>query len=297
MCVTNIHAMITFGQINDISKGLRGKIPALKPNDSAEYKLLNIRKDPENPGQWIIPSMVIIPSRTQVVDGDEVRDIAYIRRVDSKATETGRKEVPEYPEIAFVRENAGSIILSGSDPAHKLLHEYLFLCPLNENSPVRDRNTTPMYRYVDVNAEAEASLTEMDEQLRAMTFVGTITPAKGLFDYAYLVTGIDTKDERVARARLGKVAQDNPKLFFSIVESMDAKIKVVFMRAMAENVIGYDAQTGQVRWAKTKETICTISTAVTDRPAAFLIWARASAQNMAVIETIEAVLAKHKAKE
>lgn len=294
--------MITFGQINDISKGLKGKIPVLKPGDSAEYKLLNIRKDPENPGQWIIPSMVIIPSRTQVIDGDEVRDIAYIRRVDSKPTETGRKEVPEYPEIAFVRENAGSIILSGSDPAHRLLHEYLFLCPLNENSPVRDRNTTPLYRYVDVNAEAEASLTEMDEQLRAMTFVGTITPAKGLFDYAYLVTGIDIKDRtddgiKQARAQLARVARDNPKLFFSIVESMDSKIKVVFMRAMAENVIGYDPQTGAIRWAKTKETICTISTAVTDRPTAFLIWARASAQNMAVIETIEAVLAKTKAKE
>lgn len=289
--------MIVFGQINDLSASLKKKIPHLKPGESAEYKLLNIRKDPENPGQWIIPSMVIVPSRTQIIDGDEVRDIGYIRRVDSRATETGRKEVPEYPEIAFVRENAGSIILSGDNPADKLMHEYLFLCPLNENSPVRDRNTTPLYRYVDVKAEAESALEEMDEQVRAMTFVGTITPAKGLFDYAYLVTGIDTKDEKVARARLGKVAQDNPKLFFSIVDSMDSKIKVVFMRAMSEGIIGYDAQTGAIRWSKTKETICTISTAVQDRPGAFLIWARASAANMGVIETIETILAKNKAKE
>ncbi|MBK7338373.1 MAG: hypothetical protein IPJ00_20435 [Saprospirales bacterium] len=154
-----------------------------------------------------------------------------------------------------------------------------------------------MYRYVDVNAEAEASLNEMDEQLRAMTFVGTITPAKGLFDYAYLVTGIDTKDERVARARLGKVAQDNPKLFFSIVESMDAKIKVVFMRAMARKC-------HQVRCADRASPVGE------DKgndlhdlhgghgPASGLPdLGRASAQNMAVIETIEAVLAKHKAKE
>lgn len=289
--------MIQFGQINDVSAALKKKIPQFKPGESLEYKLLNIRKDPENPGQWIIPSMVIIPSRAQIIDGDEVRDIAYIRRIESKATKTGREEIPEMPEIAFVRENAGSIMLNGSDPQHRLLHEYLFLCPLNENSPVRDQNTKPLYRYVDVKKEAEVYLEDMDERLRAMTYVGTLTPAKGLFDLAYLVSKVDTKDEKVARARLAEVANTNPKLFFEIVESIDSKIKVVFMRAMAENILMYDAQTGAIKWANTKEIVCSISTATQDRPGAFLIWAKASAANMAVVETIETILQKKIKKE
>jgi len=70
------------------------------------------------------------------------------------------------------------------------------------------------------------------------------------------------------------------------------------MRGMKEHVIMYDAQSGAIKWdtGNQKDIICTISTATGDRAGAFLIWAKASAANMNVVETIEGALRKHKEK-
>ena len=284
--------MIQFGEINSISAALVKKIPPLKVGQSAEYRLLNIVPDPENPGMWKIPSMVIIPSRITVLDGDEIRDIAYITKLVSKPTKDGRIEEPQMPEIAFTREQAGRIILNGDNPADRLLHEYLFLCPFNESSPCKGAEVA-RFKYIDARAEAEAELNLLDEEMRAMSFISGLTPSKGVFDYALILSGVDTNDEKVARATLARHAKENPKLFFDVVESIDSKIKVLFLRAMKENIIMYDAKMGQIKWSTgTRDSICSISTVVKDLPGAFLIWARASAANMEVVQTIETMLQK-----
>lgn len=285
--------MIVYGELNKISAGLQKEIPALKPGEQFEYKLLGIRPDPENPGHFIVPSMVSVPSRFMISDGDGVAEVAFVTRIESKSTDKGRQDSPKIPPIFFTREEGGTMVLSGNNPEHRQLHEYLFLCPLNESSPCRIQDVEPRYRFVDLKAEAKKGMEVFSRKMDAMTFIGNLTPTKGLYDYAFLISGVETKDQGVAKFQLANYAEKDPEQFFAIVESVDARIKVTYLRALNSGIINYDAKTGAIKWNQGGDMLCSISTATSDRPGAFLIWAKASAQNMKIVETMEALLQKN----
>ena len=288
--------MIKFKELNDISPELQKAIPKLGPNDSAEYRLLSMRKDPENEGQWLIPFIQGIPSRYTIVDPgtDSIADIAYITRIKSKTTKSGRVEEPDIPVLAFTRSQGGRITLQGNNPQDRLLHEYLFLCPLNAASPLASNSVKAIYEYVDVKAKARKGIERMNRKLEAMRKIAELTEADGLFDYAYMVAQVETKDVEVARYQLAEYAEADADKFFNLIESVDSQIKVAFLRGLSQGVLFYDAESGTVRWSKSREIICSIPKAVKDRGEAFAIWAKASAANMKTVDTITAMTTKNK---
>lgn len=290
--------MIKFGELNNISPKLLAQIPKLGPKESAEYRLLSIRKDGENPGQWAIPFAKSIQARMMITDpySEEIVEIGYVKRIKTRSTKNGPVSEPDIPNIAFLRNQGGRITLHGGNPEDKLLHEYLYLCPLNASSPCKSDNVTPVYDYVDVKANAQKGIRKMNRKLDAMRFISDLTPDKGLFDYAFMVTRTEIKDIDVARFHLGEFAESDPERFFDLVESVDSKVKIIYLRAMSNGIISFEAQTGTVRWAKSQEIICAIPKAVTNREEAFSVWAKASGENMKLVDTIASMLDKKTAR-
>lgn len=285
--------MKKFGELNDISKELLAMVPKLGPKDTAEYRLLTLQKDEENPGKWKIPYATGVRSRSTIIDPfhNEMAEIAYISSIKSRPTKSGRIEEPDIKPIAFLRQQAGRIILRGDNPQDVLLHEYLYLCPLNASSPVRN-SELPVYDYIDVRANAKKGIQKMNRKLEAMGFISKLTPADGLFDYAYMVSRVETTEEEVAKFHLVEFAEADPDKFFEMVDSMDSQIKVTYLRGISQGVLNYDAQTGTIRWAKSQEVITAIPKAVTRREDAFLLWAKSGAANMKVVDTIAGMVAR-----
>jgi hypothetical protein len=279
--------MKKFGELNDISKELLAMVPKLGPKDTAEYRLLTLQKDEENPGKWKIPYATGVRSRSTIIDPfhNEMAEIAYISSIKSRPTKSGRIEEPDIKPIAFLRQQAGRIVLRGDNPQDVLLHEYLYLCPLNVSSPVRNGESA-IYDYVDVRADAKKGIKRMNRKLEAMGFINGLTPSDGLFDYAYMVARVESTDEEVAKYHLVEFAEADPDKFFDMVESMDSQIKVTYLRAISQGVLNYDAQTGTIRWAKSQEVITAIPKAVTRREDSFLLWAKSGAANMKLVDTI-----------
>lgn len=285
--------MIKYKELNNISKELLETVPKLGPKDSAEYRLLNMRKDPENPGHWMIPSSTGIKVRAQIVDPftNEIAEIANITQMKSRPTEGGSIDYPDIKPVAFLRSQGGRIILHGSRPQDVLLHQYLYLCPLNAGSPVKG-DETPVYEYIDVKANAKRGMSRMQKKIKAMGMIDKLTPSDGLFDYAYMVSRAETDDVEVARYQLAEFAEADADKFFELIESIDGQIKVTYLRAMSQGIIAYDAQSGTVRWAKNQEVITAIPKVVKQREEAFAVWAKASAANMKLVDTLSAMVSK-----
>ena len=285
--------MKKFGELNDISKELLDLVPKIGPKEVAEYRLLLMQKDEENPGKWKIPYATGIRSRSTIIDPsrNEMAEIAYIAQIKSRPTKSGRVEEPDIRPIAFLRQQAGRIILNGSNPQDILLHQYLYLCPLNASSPVRN-DEVPIYDYLDVKANAQKGMKRMNRKLEAMSFISNLTPSDGLFDYAYMVSRIETDDHEVAKYHLVEFAEADPEKFFSLVDSMDSQIKVTYLRAISQGVLSYDAPSGTIRWAKSQEIITAIPKAVTRREDSFLLWAKSGAANMKVVDTIAGMVSR-----
>lgn len=288
--------MITFGELNKVSKELTSAVPKLGATDSAEYKLLGISPDPDNKGMWNIPFAKSVPARVLITDPktNEIAEIAYIKRIKSRSTKNGRVDEPDIQHIAFMRATAGRIILHGGNPEDRLLHEFLFLSPYNTLSPCRVSNISPVYEYVDAKANAKKGMDTMNRKIEAMRVISELTPANGLFDYAYLISRVKTEEEDVARFQLATFAENTPDRFFDIIESVDSQLKVTYLRALSQGIISYDVDSGTIRWAKNQEIICALPKAITNREEGFSTWAKAGGENMKIVDTISQLVSKKK---
>lgn len=286
--------MKKFGNINNISEELLATVPKLGPKDSAEYRLLGIVPDEENKGQWKIPFMKSVKSRFEIIDPytDTIETLAYLTGTRTRPTKDGHIELADIQPLVFLRKDAGRIIVHGNKPEDRLKHEFLFLSPQNIASPLASDEVTPIYEYVDVKATARKNTSDRKRRMEALSMINDMQPKDGLFDYAFMITRADITDVDVAKDRLAAFAEADTERFFDMIESVDSHVKVIYLRAMSTGVISYDATSGAIKWARTQELITAIPKNVVRREDAFALWAKASAENMKLVDTIAAMVNK-----
>lgn len=220
----------------------------LKPDERATYRILNVRPDNDNPGKFLMPSAHQIPS-TDVVYDKVKGEFVTIGAIERQDTE-GRAV---FLNIVFTSANMGYLFLSGSNPVHQKIYQYLELCNYNESNKDRNPEAEAIFYRVDNKKEA------MEERQMRKLIVKAVNTALDLDDKkakeVALALGIDAESLEEIRNMLEDYAGDEPQEFLEIVERASLESESVLKEAIKQGVIKNSVQDSMFVWTETGKEI------------------------------------------
>jgi len=226
-------------------------IKKLKPNERATYRVNNVRPDPDNPGKFLMPSVITVRPVDSVLDKETGNfiDIAAIERVDIDGN-------PSFITIAFNASSMGYLFLDGGNPVHQKIYQYLELCGYNSSNPDRNPNThEDIFHRVDAQKEAKT-----ERNLRKL-IVKAVNLALELDDKkareVALALGIDADSTDELRNELEDYAGDYPEEFLEVVERASLANETALKDAVKKNIIKNDINASCFKWVETGKVLFT----------------------------------------
>ena len=145
---------------NQIPDSLVRKIPR---GQTVVYRLTDIKPDPFNEGEYLIPLNKNVPSTDQTYDPttDNYIPIAYITGVEANGE-------AKFGNIFFQKVNGGCLILKSSNPQHQKMYQYLELCNWNKSNNNRSTDYPTWFEKIDDQEEAKSSRSERKIILNAL---------------------------------------------------------------------------------------------------------------------------------
>lgn len=231
---------------NKISSKLEKK---LNRNETVTYRILNIRPDDENPGGFLMPYSVNVPSTDSVYDPgtDEWVDIAIINQVraDGEAV---------LGDISFEKSNAGTLTLKGSNPAHQKIYQYLEICNFNKSNPNRATSKMAIFKKIDSKSDAE------QERRDRLTYLEALNRAAALSDedmrYVASSLGIKLRGTNVEiRNKVEEFAEEHPEDFLAVIEQQTNRTESLIHEAVDLGIITHNGRSGKFAWTDSEEEI------------------------------------------
>lgn len=231
---------------NNYSSKLEKK---LGRNETAVYKILNIRPDYDNPGTFFMPYSVNVPSTDSVFDPEteEWVDIAIINQVraDGEAV---------FGDISFEKTNAGTLTLRGSVPAHQKIYQYLEICNFNQSNPNRATSKAAIFKKIDSKSDAE------HERRERLTYLNALNKAAELSDddVRFVASSLGIKLRGTAieiRNKVEEFAEENPEEFLSIIEQQTNRTESLIREAVDLGIIIHNGRSGKFVWTESEENI------------------------------------------
>lgn len=231
---------------NKISSKLEKK---LNRNETVTYRILNIRPDDENPGGFLMPYSVNVPSTDSVYDPgtDEWVDIAIINQVraDGEAV---------LGDISFEKSNAGTLTLKGSNPAHQKIYQYLEICNFNKSNPNRATSKMAIFKKIDSKSDAE------QERRDRLTYLEALNRAAALSDedmrYVASSLGIKLRGTNVEiRNKVEEFAEEHPEDFLAVIEQQTNRTESLIHEAVDLGIITHNGRSGKFAWTESEEEI------------------------------------------
>lgn len=220
----------------------------LKPNERAIYRVNNVRPDPDNPGRFLMPAALQIPSTDIIYDKgkEDFVPIAAIERTDLDGN-------PIYINIVFTATNLGYLFLNGSNAVHQKIYQYIEICNYNESNPDRNQEFETFFSRIDAVKEAKT-----ERNLRKL-IVKAVNLALDLDDVkareVALALGIDAESTEELRNELEDYAGDNPEEFLEVVERASLANETALKDAVKKNIIKNDVNASCFKWVETGKVI------------------------------------------
>ena len=239
-------------------------IKKLGRNETAVYRLLNIKPDPDNPNRWIIPSArQIRPTDSAYCpEDDNFYDIAFISRVTAKGEE-------EFGDIVFFATAGGTIRLNGKRKQDRELYQFLELCNYNTSNPNRVDTYEEIFYRLDKEADAD------EEIVDRRVVVDALNKALNMSDAEIKTTagalGVSLSDPiKVIRNEVESYAGENPDEFIKIASQQTNSLETMVREAVDLGIVQHDAKSGKFVWSKSKKTIYTYKKKIGVKPFAEL---------------------------
>lgn len=238
-------------QFNNVSKSLLDSTK-LKKDEVVTYRILGINRSPFNPGEVIIPAAVNVPPTDQIYDSEtgEYVDIAAISTV-------GRNGDHTFYDIWFYSAQAGHMILKGGIARDQEIHTYLSLCNYNSSNPNRDTSKEAIFEIVDEAAKSEKDRVTRNLRREALNAAADLS-TDDVKNYVAALGKDDTRKVEILRNELEDFADKDPKAFLDLISNKQAAMKATINRALAKNVISFDAEQSRFTWTN-GEAILTVA--------------------------------------
>ena len=246
---------------NNIPDSLNKK---LGTNETAVYRLINIKPDQDNPNRWIIPSArQIRPTDSAYCpENDNFYDIAYITRVTAQGKE-------EFGDIVFYATAGGTLRLNGKRKQDRELYQYLELSNYNTSNVNRVDTYEEIFYRLDKEADAD------EEIVDRRVVVDALNKALNMSDAEIKTTagalGVSLSDPiKVIRNEVEAYAGENPDEFIKIASQQTNSLETTVREAVDLGIVQHDAKSGKFVWSKSKKTIYTYKKKIGVKPFAEL---------------------------
>ena len=268
---------------NNYSKELIKKIPR---GANVMYKLSDIKPDPDNEGKFLIPAYQNVPSTDEIYDPitDEYVQIAYIQnvRADGEAV---------FGEINFTRAGGGCIVLSGNNPTHQKMYQYLELTNYNLSNKNRVTSKTGFFSKADEKADAAEERQERKMILKAMRKADELT----IDDVKFIASSLGmrlNKSEEELRNDVEEYAEYNAEDFLNITLQQTNRTESLVREAVDLRIISHNQKSAKFVWSESKKDIFTYKKKIGVKPF-YEIAEYLQTENQEELEAIESrVLAK-----
>jgi hypothetical protein len=227
-------------------------VPKLGRGEVAIFRLVGIKPDPVNEGRMMIPTAVSIPSTDTVYDPakKEYVDIACIDSIGSDGK-------PNFVDIWFRREAAGTIVCNGNNRLDTELYSYLMLSNYRKNNENRNGDQEAIYELIDTKAVAAKKREDRSKRLEALQFAANMTSEEVVETIASM--GLNEKqDLQVLRDKLEAFAEEEPENFLKVASNKNKAMKANVKKALDQGVIVFDRSQNAFKWATNEEIITTV---------------------------------------
>jgi hypothetical protein len=226
-----------------------GTVKKLGRNQTVTYRILNIKPDEDNPGSFVMPFIVNVPSTDAIYDekSEEWYDIAYITQVKA-----GGEAV--LGDISFEKSNAGTLTLKGSNARDQKIYEYLELCNYNVSNPNRDTSKMSLFKKIDSTADAENKRQMRRVHIDALNKAADMTDDEARFIAASLGFSMKTKIQEL-RNKIEEYAEDNPQEFLAVFEQQTNRTEALVREAVDLGIVTHNHRSGKFVWTESEEEI------------------------------------------
>jgi len=224
-------------------------IKKLRPDERAIYRVNNVRPDPDNPGKFLMPSVITVRPVDSVLNKETGNfiDIAAIERVDIDGT-------PSFISIAFSASNMGYLFLNGNNPVHQKIYQYLELCNYNSSNPDRNSDThEDIFHRVDAQKEAKVERSLRKLIVKAVNMALEMDDSKA--KEVAMALGIDGESTEEIRNALEDYAEENPEEFMEVTERASLEYESLIKEAIKKGIINNNINSQTFEWAETKKEI------------------------------------------
>jgi hypothetical protein len=227
-------------------------VPKLGRGEVALFRICGIKPDPVNEGRLMIPTAVSVPSTDTVYDPSkkEYVDIACIDSI-------GADGKPNFVDIWFRREAAGTIVCNGNNRLDTELYSYLMLSNYRKNNENRNGDQEAIYELIDTKAQAAKKREDRSKRLEALQFAANMTGEEVVETIASMGLN-ENQDIQVLRDRLEAFAEEDPESFLKIVSNKNKAMKANVKKALDQGVLVFDRPQNAFKWAVNEEIITTV---------------------------------------
>ena len=223
--------------------------PQLKRNEVKVFQYLGVKKDPQNPGKVIMPSIHMIPQIDRVYDkeSDDYVDIASIASLG-----VGGK--PQFNTIQFTKKEKGLLAVRGSKTGDREIYQYLMLSNYNASNPDRDTSIVPLFKLVEPKKEASDSRKQRTMRRDAMNVAAELS-ASEVREFIAALNKDEKRDISILRDELEIMAEKDPQQFITLSKDKNKSIQANCKKAIDKKVIRFDKASSTFLWVSTGETI------------------------------------------
>lgn len=255
-------------------------------NQMVVYTFHDIKRDPDNPGKYIIPNIYRFKCIDQIVvtdeDGTNARPIhiAYVNGSNPDGS------IVVGDDLYFSAENFGRIVLNpkkASDHAKFMFMEY---SNQNGSNPNRDESTPVIWTKQDLVVKAKVSRTDRKKRKEALLEAVQLSPymVGVLIDVLGSISD-KQKSEEEQRDIIEDIAENDPKTFLAAVKSSLTEIISTTKKAKDLGIIKNDFKKQAFISQPDDEVIW--STKGIDKKKTYELFAKFLQDNPKVLKTIE----------
>ena len=242
---------------NQIPDKLVRKIPR---GQTIVYRLTDMKPDPDNDGEYLIPLNKNVPATDQTYDPvtDSYIPIAYITGVEANGE-------AKFGNIFFQKVNGGCLLLKSSNPQHQKMYQYLELCNWNRSNENRSIDYPTWFEKVDDQEEAKTSRSERKLILNALKTADALDFNQVRTIAAMLGLKLNQSEDEL-RDLVEDYAGYEPEKFLSMVEQQTNSAEADIREAVDLQILKHNKSSAKFVWVDTKEEVFTYKKRIGVKP-------------------------------
>ena len=234
---------------NNLDSSVIKKFGLDRLTDTVILRLLDVRMDPDNPSQPIIPVYKKIPNRDVVIIDGVSYDIGAISSVSGDKI--------SFYEIGFWKDEGGFKRLNPRTARDRDILEFLLLSNFNGSNPYRDPNVRPLFEVFRPEEKAKQRVDQRLQRVQAITIAASMTEEE-LREFAASVGWNEAEDVYVLKDKALDWCDRDPKGFVEAQSSRERYIMATLRRAEARDIIAKNILENAWVWKASNQTICSL---------------------------------------